>query len=82
MFGAALLQGRGYHGRCLQTALLLQWSLRLSLLTQTSGVLSTQGAKEWRLTDLLRAEKEEMWQSLLEPGFRGSFCFVFLSGVS
>lgn len=45
-------------------------------------VLSAQGAEEWLLTDLLRAEKEEMRQRLMETGFRGSFCFVFLSGVS
>lgn len=45
-------------------------------------VLSVQGAKERLLRDLLRAEKEEMWQRLMDTGFRGSFCFVFLSGVS
>lgn len=34
------------------------------------------------LTDVLRAEKEEMWQRLMANGFRGSSCFVFLNRVS
>lgn len=65
---AAGLRGRG-----------LQMVIVMPVSRHRSGEVSTQGARELLLTDLLRAKKEEMWQRLMVHGFLGSFCFVFLN---
>lgn len=55
---------------------------RGSLPRQRLELVSTQGAQELLLTDLLRAQKEEMWQRLMVTSFRESFCFAFLNCVT
>lgn len=55
---------------------------RGSLSRQRLEMVSTQGAQELLLRDLLRAQKEEMWQRLMVTSFRESFCFAFLNCVT